>query len=372
MLNKQETSFRKLDHVEICLQENTQSHQTTRLEDFHFIPRALADTNFLDLDVSTNLFGKQLSMPIMIAAMTGGHPEVRSLNESIATTAEKFHLAMGVGSERAALENKNEYVIESFKVVRELAPSILLMGNLGGAQFCSPHNFSINEVKKAIDLIQADALAIHVNPAQEVVQMEGDTNFAHFWENINNILPDIPVPVIFKEVGSGFSREDAIQMSNSKIAGLDVGGVGGTSWVAVESLRAKRKNQRLAEEIGEIFWDWGIPTALSVLETRSVLPDKVIIATGGARNGLEVAKLLALGADIVGMATPFLHAASKGQDELDFFVRKIEKELKMVLFLTGCHSLQDLRSVPMVVTDFSKQWLEQRDIDLNLVRNSRK
>ena len=117
MLNKQETSFRKLDHVEICLQENTQSHQTTRLEDFHFIPRALADTNFLDLDVSTNLFGKQLSMPIMIAAMTGGHSEVRSLNEAIATTAEKFHLAMGVGSERAALENKNEYVIESFKVV---------------------------------------------------------------------------------------------------------------------------------------------------------------------------------------------------------------------------------------------------------------
>ncbi|HON44197.1 MAG: type 2 isopentenyl-diphosphate Delta-isomerase [Planctomycetes bacterium] len=356
------TSFRKLAHLEICLQENTQTKQTTRLEDFHFIHRACSNLDFNEIDISTSLWDKKLDMPLMVAGMTGGHPEVREINELIAKTVEKNHLAMGVGSERAAIENKNEYITESFQIVRKFAPNTLLMGNLGVAQFSNEGSYGISEIQQAIDLIQADALAIHVNPAQEVVQLEGDTNFFGFWENIQKFLPQVSVPVILKEVGSGFSQEDAKLLENSLLAGVDVGGTGGTSWVAVESLRAQRSNQRLQQETGQVFWDWGIPTALSVLETRHICKDKIIIATGGVRNGLEMAKLLALGADIVGMAMPFLHAANKGEEELEYFVQKIKKECKMALFLTGCRNIQELRKVPMIVTGFSKDWLEQRHI----------
>ncbi len=361
----QETSFRKLHHLEICLKKKVQSHETTRIEDFSFVHRAICDLDFDSIDTSVVLWGKKLQLPLIAAAMTGGHPEVRKINENIAIAAQKLGFAMGVGSQRAALEKNISYITESFRVVRDLAPDALLIGNLGAAQFGKKWNYSEEQIARAIDLIQAQALAIHVNPGQEVIQIEGDTYFQGFWEKIKNIAPSIKVPVILKEVGSGFSREDALAVQNSPLAGIDIGGLGGTSWIGVEALRLENEKASLNYEIGNLFWDWGIPTALSLVESRSVM-NKVLIATGGIRNGLEAAKMIALGADIAGMALPFLEAASCGLEQIEFLVKKFQKELKIAMFLTGCKDIEDLKKTPIVVSGYSKEWMDQRNIAISM------
>jgi len=365
------TSFRKLSHLAICLKENIEANSSNFLKDFRLVPRAICDLDLDEIDTSTTIFGKHLAMPLMAAAMTGGHPEVRPINEIIAQVAQKSCIAMGVGSQRAALEKKIPYISESFQIVRELAPNILLIGNLGAAQFGKEWCFGKQEVQEAIDLIQADALAVHVNPAQELTQIEGDTCFHGFFDRVTEIAGQVKTPVLLKEVGSGMSREDASRVQGSHLAGIDVGGLGGTSWVAVEALRALEKQDRLHHEFGRTFWDWGIPTALSVVETRSVM-DKVIIATGGVRNGLEAAQLLALGADCVGMALPFLKAAHQGMNEVEFLVQKFQLELKAAMLLTGCRTIADLRKIPIVVTGIGREWLLARGIDMTMPWRAKK
>lgn len=361
------TSFRKLSHIEICLKNDVSSHHSTGFEDFYLLHRALCNLDLDKIDTSISCFGKKLKMPLMISAMTGGHPDVRVINENIAKVVDRFQLAMGVGSERAAMEQDIPYIQESFRIVRTIAPSAVIFGNLGAAQFSSRGKFGIQEIQKAIDLIQADAMAIHINPAQELMQLEGDTSFHNVVAKIKELAPLIPIPIILKEVGSGFSQEDAGLIADSAIAGIDIGGLGGTSWVAVEALRALQKNERLQYEIGKVFWDWGIPTAISLAEVRSCLPSsKFVIATGGIRSGLDAAKAIALGADLVGMALPFLKAAQQGLDELDFQIRKFHRELQIAILLTGCQTLQDLRKIPIIVTGMSREWLTSRGIDLQL------
>lgn len=362
--NLANTSFRKLSHLEICLKDNIQSHSTTGFEDFKLIPRSLCNMALEQIDTSTYCFGKQLAFPLLVAAMTGGHPEVRAINEMIAKAVSKWKIAMGVGSQRAAIEQKIPYIRESFQIVRELAPNAVLLGNLGIAQLGTHGKFGMAEINEAISMIQADAIALHSNPAQELVQMEGDTSFHGFLPKLKEITAASRVPIILKEVGSGFSREDAYLIADSGIAGIDIGGLGGTSWVAVESQRALQKGSRLYHEVGKTFWDWGIPTAISLVEVRTSLPyDKLIIATGGIRTGLDAAKAIALGADLVGIALPFLKAAHQGSEELDFQISKFLRELQIAMMLTGCKTIQDLRKIPVVVTAFSHQWLTARGMD---------
>ncbi len=360
------TSFRKLSHLEICLKDSIEAQSSTCVQDFKLVHRPLADLNFDEIDTSTDLWGKKLHIPLLAAAMTGGHPEVRLINERIARISAKYQLAMGVGSQRAALEKNIPYISESFSIVRELAPHIALIGNLGAAQFSNNGKFGLEQIQKAIDLIQADAIAIHINPAQEIVQIEGDRHFQGFFQKIIEISSQLKLPIILKEVGSGFCKEDAQMVQNSSLAGIDVGGLGGTSWIAVEAVRAQQKNERLCYEVGKTFWNWGIPTALSVVEVRSVMSYKTLIATGGVRNGLEAAILIALGADIVGMALPFLKAAQQSEEELEFLVNKFHHELKMAMFLTGCQTLKDLRKIPIVLTGLSKEWIQSRGIDIEM------
>lgn len=362
---KQETSFRKLHHLEICLKEKVQSHETTKIEDFHLVHRAICDLDFDEIDTSLVLWGKKLQLPLVAAAMTGGHPDVRKINENVAIAAQKYGFAMGVGSQRAALEKNMPYITESFEVVRQLAPDVLLIANLGAAQFGKKWNYREEQIEKAINLIKAQAIAIHVNPGQEVIQIEGDTYFQGFWQRLNGIAEKIKVPIILKEVGSGFSREDEQKVENSPLSGIDIGGLGGTSWIGVETLRLEKETSSLNYEMGNLFWDWGIPTAISLVETRSVT-NKTLIATGGIRNGMQAAKMIALGADIAGMALPFLEAAAQGLEELDILVKKFQKELKITMFLTGCKNLEELRSIPVVVSGYSKDWMEQRGIDLSM------
>lgn len=357
------TSFRKLSHLEICLKEQVEAHTSAHWEDFHFVHRAIADWDLDDIDTHVTLFGKRLALPLVAAALTGGHPEVRSVNEAVARVAQKLHFGMGVGSERAAIEKNIPYVTESFKIVRNLAPDTLILGNLGAAQFSDKGKFGIEQAQQAIQLVHADVLAIHVNPAQEIVQPEGDTCFKGFFHQADRVAQTVKVPVILKEVGSGFAMEDADRIEKSLLAGVDVGGLGGTSWVGVEALRAKEKGDQAHCQLGELFWDWGIPTALSVAEVRS-RTKKVIIATGGVRNGLQAAKALALGADAVGMAMPFLKFAHQGEVALENFVHSFARELKTAMFLTGCSTIEELKKVPMVVTGPSREWLQQRGITL--------
>lgn len=356
------TSFRKLAHVEICLEQPVEAHVSPRWEDIHLIHRALPDLDWEDLDTRAHLFGRSLDLPLISAAMTGGHPDVRAINETIARAAQKLRFGIGIGSQRAAIEKNIPYVTESFAVVRDLAPDTLIIGNLGAAQFSEKGGYTAKEARQAVAMVAADALAIHVNPAQEVIQLEGDKFFRGAFSRIQRAAEQLSVPVIVKEVGSGFGREEAAMIENSNLAGVDIGGLGGTSWIGVEALRALEKEDRLCHELGRLFWDWGIPTAISIAEVRSQT-QKTLIATGGVRSGLHAAKALALGADAVGMALPFLKQAQEGQEAVEEFVAKFQMELKTVMFITGCRTIADLKKAPFIVTGFSREWLMQRGID---------
>lgn len=363
--NLSETSFRKLAHVEICLEQPVQAHTSPCWEDFQLVHRALPDFDLEDIDTRIFLFGRELKLPLISAAMTGGHPDVRPINETIAKVAQKMRMGMGIGSQRAAIEKNIPYITESFQIVRKLAPDALIIGNLGAAQFSQKGGFGLRQVQQAIDMVSADAMAIHVNPAQEVVQVEGDTFFKGVLSRVQEIAEQIKIPIILKEVGSGFAQEEAELVQKSSLAGLDIGGTGGTSWVGVEALRSLQKGNPQYHELGELFWDWGIPTAISIVEVHSKMT-KTLIATGGIRNGLQAAKAIALGADAVGMALPFLKAAHQNQDEVEHLVAKFERELKTAMFLTQSRSIFDLKKIPVIVTGKSREWLMQRGTTLPL------
>ncbi len=353
------TKSRKLDHVIINLEEDVQFKSTTTgLEDIHFVHEAFPELHLDEIDLSIELFGKKLQAPVICSGMTGGHADVAHINELLGINAEAHGIGMGVGSQRAGIEDDS--VAYTFSIARKVAPSILLIGNLGAPQLVK--GYGLKEVQKAIDMIQADVMAIHTNPLQETVQEEGDKDFRGVLEKIDAIARELSIPVIVKEVGSGFSRETAKKLNDLHVAGIDIQGAGGTSWSAVEAKRARTSLQRT---LGELYWDWGIPTVISTVEVRSVFK-KPIIASGGVRNGLDAAKLLALGADAVGMASPFLKAAHLGLEQLKAFTKQFIQELKLACFLTGAASVKDLQNVPLIITGKTSEWLERRGYDLQL------
>ena len=350
---------RKADHLEVCLKENVQSKKVTAgFEDVHLVHRALPDIEREKVDLSTTVFGYKFSAPLFIGAMTGGTAKATKINSAIAEAVEELKLGMGVGSQRIAINNPQ--VENSFSVVREKAPTAFILANIGGPQLVS--KYGLKEAKKAIEMVQANALAIHLNALQEAVQPEGDTNYSGLIKKIGDLTQELDVPVIVKETGAGISAEDAKLLASAGVAGIDVAGVGGTSWAAVEYYRAKARQDVISQRLGETFWDWGIPTAVSVVE--AVQSVKVpLVASGGIRNGVDAAKALALGANLASATYPFLQPATTGSEDVKKALRHLVGEVRNAMFLVGADSIKKLQKVPVVLTGKTAEWLKLRGFE---------
>ncbi|MGH2414686.1 MAG: type 2 isopentenyl-diphosphate Delta-isomerase, partial [Microcystaceae cyanobacterium] len=314
------TQTRKDDHLRICLEEDVQSRQITNgLECYRFTHCCLPELNLSEVDITTTFLGKLLGAPLLISSMTGGTQTAKTINYRLAEVAQTYKLAMGVGSQRVAVEKPE--VADTF-AVRSLAPDIPLFANLGAVQL--NYTYGIEECLRVIDLLQADALILHLNPLQECIQPNGDTNFKGLLDKINNLCSKLPVPVIAKEVGNGISGNMAQKLIEAGVNAIDVAGAGGTSWAKVESERAKNP---LQQQLGRSFADWGLPTADCIVQIRQQYPTIPLIASGGLRNGMEVAKVITLGANLAGLAWPFLQAASESSTALNEFVQLLIAEL---------------------------------------------
>ena len=332
---------RKADHLRICLEDDVQCHQiTTGLENYRFIHCGLPELTYDQVDISTTFLGKALKTPLLISSMTGGTEQARLINQRLAMTAQKFGLAMGVGSQRVAVEKPE--LANTFNV-RRYAPDALLLANLGAVQL--NYSYGQEHCQRVVDWLEADALILHLNPLQECVQTRGDTDFSGLMAKIETLCAQLPVPVIAKEVGNGISGNLAQKLLNLGISAIDTAGAGGTSWARVESERAVDVKQR---RLGQTFADWGIPTTECIVAVRAIAPKIPLIASGGLRNGLDVAKTLALGADIAGMALPFLKAADHSEAALDTLTDILIAELKTALFCTGQGNLKDLRQAQVL------------------------
>lgn len=331
-----ETQTRKADHIRICLNEDVQFNQITNgLERYRFTHCCLPEINRHEIDISTQFLGKALGAPLLISSMTGGTQQAQTINCRLAEIAQTYKLAMGVGSQRVAVENPQ--VADTF-AVRSLAPDILLLANLGAVQL--NYSYGLDECLRVVELLAADALILHLNPLQECIQTNGDTNFRGLLDKINKLCCKLPVPVIAKEVGNGISAPMTQKLLDAGVSAIDVAGAGGTSWAKVESERALNLKQR---RLGQTFADWGLPTADCISSIRDIAPDVPLIASGGLRNGLEVAKAIALGADLAGLAFPFLQAASESTQAVDELVQLLIAEITTVLFCTGNANLSQLR-----------------------------
>jgi len=331
-----ETQTRKADHLRICLDEDVQFQSNTNgLERYRFTHCCLPELNRSEIDITTTFLGKFLGAPLLISSMTGGTEQAKMINFRLAEIAQHYKLAMGVGSQRVAVENP--LVADTF-AVRSRAPDILLFANLGAVQL--NYSYGIDECLRVIELLEADALILHLNPLQECIQPKGDTNFKGLIDKISIVCNRLPVPVIVKEVGNGISAVMAQKLLNAGVSAIDVAGAGGTSWAKVESERALNIQQR---RLGLTFGDWGMPTAECITSIRAIAPEIPLIASGGLRNGLDVAKAIALGADLSGLAWPFLQAAAESTDAVDALAQVLIAEITTVLFCTGNATLCELK-----------------------------
>ena len=331
-----EIKDRKLDHIKINLEKDVRSALTSGLEHYHFVHEALPELDLERVDTSLNLFGKKLAAPILISSMTGGTDEAETINLRLAEAAQTVGVAMGVGSQRAALEHPEQAV--TFQV-RRVAPDILLFANLGAVQL--NHGYGIDQCRKAVEMIQANALILHLNPLQEAVQKGGDTNFAGLAKKIEEICKKIEVPVIAKEVGWGISQRTAKLLAECGVSAIDVAGAGGTSWSQVEMHRAPDEFTR---ELAATFIGWGIPTAESILNVKKAAPDVTVFASGGIKDGLDIAKCAALGATLGGMAGNFLKAAAVSTEKAVETMKLTKKQIEVTMFAAGVATLQDLKA----------------------------
>lgn len=336
-------SARKNDHIRINLEKDVRSSLTTGFDAYHFIHEALPELNLDDVDLSQHLFGKQVRAPILISSMTGGTEEAERINRTLAEAAQTMGIAMGVGSQRAALEEAD--TARTFRV-RQYAPDALLFANLGAVQL--NYGYTVDHCRRAVDMIEADALILHLNPLQEAVQPEGDTRFSGLADRIAAVCRALPVPVIVKEVGWGISERTAALLLEAGVAAIDVAGAGGTSWSQVEKYRIE--DERLAR-VASTFVNWGIPTAESIQMVRKVAPELIIISSGGLRDGIDIAKSIVLGARLGGMAGLFLKAAVRSLDDTVATIDEIRRELQICMFAVGAANLQQLQDTTLVSTN---------------------
>jgi isopentenyl-diphosphate Delta-isomerase len=356
-----EVARRKTEHVRVALEHDIAAPQRAGWHDVHLVHRALPEVDLEAVDTATTLLGKRLGVPLVISSMTGGHPDVASINARLGALAEEFGLAMGVGSQRAAIEQPA--LAPTYAVAREHAPTALLLANLGAPQLIAQRRRradGLKEARAAIAMIRADALIIHLNYLQEVAQPEGDGRARGALAALARLAAQVGVPVVAKETGAGLSYEQTRALVAARVAAVDIGGAGGSSMAAMEAVRAAAQGNAPAQALGALLRDWGIPAPVALVEARTAAPALPVIATGGVRSGLDVARALALGATAVAMAQPFLRAASEGEEALRAFLRQVIAELRAAMQLTGAGTIGDLARVPAVILGETRAWLEQR------------
>ena len=328
-------SQRKLDHLRTCLEEDVAFKTvTTGLERFRLVHQALPEISLEEVELSSQFLSRRLKAPVLISAMTGGTPSAEIVNRNLATAAQEKGIAMSVGSQRAALTNREFAATYS---VRDIAPDILLFANLGAVQL--NYEYGLNECKQAVDMIGADALILHLNPLQECLQFDGNTNFHGLLDKIHNVCAGLSCPVIVKEVGWGLSSQAAQMLIDAGVSALDVAGSGGTCWASVEKYRADRESLR---RVAENFSDWGIPTADSIQLVRDSAPHIPIIASGGIRTGIDIVKAICLGANLAGMALPFLKPATVSSEQVIDRLEEILLETRIAMFCSGAKTLKQL------------------------------
>jgi len=344
---------RKEDHIDICLKEDVESNKDF-WSDIKFYHQSAPEIDLDDINLNVDFLEKRLNAPIIISGMTGGYDGAEKLNRRLAKVAEKMRVGLGVGSQRPALEDKK--LRDSYELISEHSIPLVL-GNIGAPQLISQAQeepFGVAEAKKALEMIQGDYLAVHFNYLQEAVQPEGDMKARGVTKALKRISAE--VPTIAKETGAGVSPVAAMRFRDAGVSAIDVGGMGGTSFSAVEHYRIEDENKNM-KEIAENLWDWGIPTPASLVKCRGSV-SLPLIATGGIRNGVQIAKALALGADVVGIAGGMLPRVNKGKKPAIEYIKRLKKELKITMFLLGCEELDDLLDVNRVMIGELKEWIE--------------
>ncbi len=327
---------RKNEHIRINLEEDVRSGLTTGLERYRLIHEALPEISLADVDLGVLLFGKRLQAPVFISSMTGGTREGGLLNQRLAEAAQETGIAMGLGSQRAAIEHPE--LAETFSIARKAAPDAVLFANLGAVQLA--RGYGVDECRRAVEMIEADALILHLNPLQEALQPGGDTDFRRLAEAIAKVCTALDVPVIVKEVGWGISERTARLLAEAGVAAIDVGGAGGTSWSQVEMHRAP---DAFTRSLAAAFANWGIPTAESIRNVHRAAPKVPVFASGGLRDGVEIAKTLALGATLGGMAGFFLKAAARSTEAVVESIRLVEAQIRVAMFAAGARTPEELR-----------------------------
>ncbi|HMU91365.1 MAG TPA: type 2 isopentenyl-diphosphate Delta-isomerase [Anaerolineales bacterium] len=327
---------RKADHIKINLEQDVRSALTTGLEKYRFIHEALPELDLNRIDTTLSLFGKKLASPTLVSSMTGGTSEAETINMRLAEAAQECGIAMGVGSQRAAIEHPEQAA--TFQV-RRVAPDILLFANIGAVQF--NYGYGIDQCRKAIEMIEADGLYLHLNPVQEAVQDAGDVNWVGLAKKIEEVCKKLEVPVIAKEVGWGISEHTARILADCGVQAIDVAGAGGTSWSQVEMHRAPDEFTR---QLAATFVGWGIPTAESIVGVKRAVPEMTIFASGGIKDGLDIAKCVALGASLGGMAGHFLKAAAISTENVIETMELVKRQIEVTMFATGAGTLASLRN----------------------------
>ncbi len=342
-------SDRKLEHLLLCKNCDVEYRKKTGFDEVELIHNALPEVNMGEIDLSIDLLGKKLDSPFIISAITGGHPAAKIINRTLARATNILNIGMGVGSQRAAVEHPE--LASTYTVVREEAPSAFLIGNIGCQQ--------IELAEPSIEMIDADALAVHLNPLQEAIQPEGDVDARGHVDSIKELTKTIETPIIAKETGAGIKAQDAVTLEKAGVSAIDIAGSGGTSWAAVETYRAMDRT------MGNAFWDWGIPTAVSTVEVCQSVKIPVI-SSGGIRSGLDAAKAIALGADAVGMALPLLKDAYSGYQTVVNKINKFNEELRVAMFLVGASNIAELKKSDLIIKGETREWLNERGFQTNI------
>ncbi|MGQ9595846.1 MAG: type 2 isopentenyl-diphosphate Delta-isomerase [Thermoproteota archaeon] len=349
---------RKSDHIRIALAKDVSSRISSGFEEIELIHNAIREIDLGEIDTSVAVMGKRLRLPLLIEALTGGTREAKRINMGLAEVAESKGIGIQVGSVRAALEDPS--LVDTYSVVRDRAPNALLISNIGAVQLAK---HGVDYALKAMEVVKADSLAIHFNKLQELAMPEGETKFKGYGQHIAELSKRLGEKLCLKETGAGFSGEAAKLAESWGVKWIDVAGVGGTSWYGVEYYRAKKRRDGKISLLGKVLWNWGVPTAVSIIESRLCTRSLNIIASGGVRTGVDAAKAIALGASCTGMARPFLLRFSKGGVEgTKRLVEAFNLALRFTMFLIGAKSIGDLSSMPIVVRGRTAEWLKRRGL----------
>lgn len=352
------TKARKHEHIRICLEEEVESHVGSGFDEVILVHDSLPDLDLSEVDASYEFLGRSVKAPLVIEPITGGVEDALEINRRLAEAAEEHGVILSVGSQRAALEDPG--LEDTYRVARDAAPNTVILANIGCAQLLQRD--PLEAAERAVDMVEADGLTVHLNPLQEAVQPEGETSMKGIYGELGRLARELKVPLIVKETGAGISAETAIRLERQGVRFIDVSGVGGTSWAGVEYYRALSVGDSPRARLGEVFWDWGIPTIVSLLEVLEFTSMKAI-ASGGVRSGIDLAKAVALGAEAAGAALPFLKAAVKSRETVSGLIDGMIRELKLAMFLTGSRNIRELRCKPLIILGRTGEWLSLRGLD---------